>query len=182
MKQPCTAVTASVRIEMSAAGHISRKDITTMNLRKTTLRPGRRTLAALVLSGATLAALVVPGIAQAANAGNPQTSGCAASEVTLLSTKMYNPRNGTYMGAEYLRYSNNCQTEWTTVDYANGYSAQPSVWMQNRTGTNLYTVENNGSAVWTYQLANMKYATACGGAQMYNPSGAWVAWEYIGCA
>jgi len=141
----------------------------------------RRALTALVLPAAALAVLVLPAAAQAASGGDPQATGCAGSQVTDLSTNMYDPNNGWYMGTEYLRYSRNCSSEWVTVDYANGYRAQPSVWIQNRSGTNLYTARDNGAAVWTYQLINMKYTAACGGAQMYDSSGRWVAWEYIGC-
>lgn len=155
-----------------------------MKLSASRKRPlARRTFGgAAVVTAVSAAALLMPAPAWAYSAGDPQTTGCASSEITLLSAAMYSPNNGAYMGSEYLRYSTGCRTEWVTVDYASGYSAQPSVWMQNQTGTNLYTAENNGSAVWTYQLGSMKYATACGGAQMYTSSGTWVAWDYIGCA
>lgn len=143
-----------------------------------TRRP-RRIVAIGVLTGA--AALAIPTSAWASNAGDPQTTGCAASEVTDIGVNMYDPNNGAYMGSEYLRYSTACATEWVTVYPASGYTAQPSVWMQNQSGTDLYTAENLGSAIWTYQLGNMAYATACGGSQMYTTSGTWVAWEYIGC-
>ena len=95
---------------------------------------------------------------------------------------MTDPSTGASTGTAYLVYSAGCQTEWVTVHVNWGYSAWPSVWIQNQSGTDLYrTASLDNSTVWTYQLANMKYQTACGGVQMYRSNGSYVNWNYLGC-
>ncbi len=100
---------------------------------------------------------------------------------------MTDPSNGANMGTAYLVYSAGCQTEWVTVHANSPYYPEPSVWLQNQTGTNLYETITSGDpqgVYWTYQLANMEFQTACGGVQMYNelaPGTGYVNWNYIGC-
>jgi hypothetical protein len=102
-------------------------------------------------------------------------------------TNMYDPANGAYMGYAYFVYSNGCQTEWLTVHTVSPYYPDPSIWIQNQTGTNLYEAMSSGNPQgtnWTNQLANMHTQTACGGVQMYNalkPGTGYVNWNYIGC-
>jgi hypothetical protein len=127
---------------------------------------------------------LLPGVASAANAGNPDAGNppCDTQSTSEHNFHtMYDPANGAVMGTAYLVYSAGCQTEWVTVHVNAGYSPSPSVWLQNQTGTDLYTAGSSGSTYWTYQLANMQYQVACGGVQMYRSSGAYVNWNYLGC-
>jgi hypothetical protein len=141
----------------------------------------------LLITPVTLIALLTGTASASDNAGDPTlgTPPCdtqSASEH--LPITMTDPNNGENMGTAYLVYSAGCQTEWVTVHANSPYEADPSIWLQNQTGTNLYQppTSPDGGTYWTYQLGNMKYQTACGGVQMYDDlTGAWVSWNYIGC-
>ena len=122
---------------------------------------------------------------------DPHQTGCDQTAVTVGSRSMYDPTNGAYIGLAQLRYSRGCETEWVTVFYNSGYYPSPSVWLQNQSGTDLYASDQAPyqGTVWTNQLPNMRYRTACGGVHVYRtvnayyPSpGKWLAWFYIGCA
>jgi hypothetical protein len=151
--------------------------------------PGRMKYRLPVLFLAAVSLLLcAPSIAYATSAGDPAegTPPCSTQSTSEHNAiKMVDHSNGAVMGSAYLVYSAGCQTEWVAVHYYSPYAAQPSVWIQNRTGTNLYEAAISAfpqGAKWTYQLANMKYQTACGGVQMYNENtGRWVGWYYIGC-
>lgn len=138
----------------------------------------------------------------ATTAGDPFTSGCDLSAITGKSVGLYQIGSsidttgaGEFLGNLDLRYSTSCETEWVTFYPASGYAAtnfylEPSVWLQNQTGTNLYTAPSSGymGEVYTNMLPSMKYRTACGGMQVYQgieASGAeqegYVGWAYIGC-
>lgn len=144
----------------------------------------------LLIPLATLMTLL-GGTASAAssdNAGDPSigTPPCDTQSTSRHDTiTMTDPNNGDIMGTAYLVYSAGCQTEWVTVHANSPYEADPSVWLQNQSGTNLYQPPTSGvpqGTYWTYQLGNMKYQTACGGVQMYDDlTGSWVSWNYIGC-
>lgn len=118
--------------------------------------------------------------ASAANGGNPQTSGCAASAVTLRTVNLHDA--GTHIGSASLRYSRDCQTQWTTVNWWGSYSASPSVWVQNQSGTDLYAAYRDGTSAYTNQLTGMRYTAGCGGTHVYRSNGSHVGWFYIGCA
>lgn len=123
--------------------------------------------------------------AWAASAGDPDqgTPPCDTLSTSPHNvTTMADPSTGASMGTAYLVYSAGCQTEWVTVHVNWGYAAWPSVWLQNQSGTDLYEAASlDNSTVWTYQLADMKYQTACGGVQMYRSNGSYVNWNYLGC-
>jgi hypothetical protein len=145
----------------------------------------------LVLLAAVALLITAPGAQAAQSAGDPSRSGCDTSRYDLRSKRMYDPATGAYMGLGILRYSVACQTEWVTVYYNAGYYPEPSVWLQNQAGTDLYTsmwAPWQGT-VWTGMLPNMKYRAGCGGVQMYRtynqyyPSrGKYIGWFYLGCA
>jgi hypothetical protein len=140
-----------------------------------------------------LAALVtlLPATASAAssdNAGDPSigTPACDTQSASRHDAiTMTDSGNGEVMGTAYLAYSAGCQTEWVTAHVNSPYEAEPSVWLQNQSGTNLNQPPTSGGpqgTYWTYQLGNMKYQAACGGVQMYDDlTGRWVSWNYIGC-
>lgn len=155
-------------------------------------RPPRPTLAVLraavlVVTGvAILAASASPAMA-VENGGDPAQGipPCAQlSPSRHNTTNMYDPRNGAYMGYAALVYSAGCRTEWTVVHPVWPYRPYPSVWLQNRTGTDLYEAGSShftSNDYWTDQLPNMQYRTACGGVQMYDGYGHWLKWVYLGC-
>jgi hypothetical protein len=126
---------------------------------------------------AVLGLLFSVGTANATNGGDPQ-SGCAASMSRQSSVAVLD--HGSQVGTAYLRYSGTCGTQWVTVVYNVGYSGQPSVWMQNQNGTNLYAVYSDNTESYTYQLSGMAYQVGCGGVQMYH-NGVYLEWVYIGC-
>ena len=150
-------------------------------------------VAVALLSLSTMAASRAGTAYAAADAGDPYTSGCDNTAVTgRLLAVVY---DGTRIGNAELRYSTSCQTEWVTFYSSSGYAAnnfyiEPSVWLQNQTGTNLYTAASSPSmgTVYTDMLPDMRYRTACGGIQLYrglNAAGEeqedWLGWYYIGC-
>lgn len=152
------------------------------------LMTGRRL--AFLSALAALTIVLVPGIANAQSAGDPSQGSppCDTQSTSRHNTiTMIDPSNGANMGTAYLVYSAGCQTEWVTVHANSPYYPLPSVWLQNQTGTDLYETITSGDpqgVYWTYQLANMKYQTACGGVQMYNalaPGTGYVNWNYLGC-
>ncbi|WP_152646328.1 hypothetical protein [Streptacidiphilus albus] len=153
------------------------------------IRTSRMTRRLLLLAALpTALAVVLPGTAMAASAGDPSvgTPACDTQSVSEHDNiSMYDPSDGAYMGTAYLVYSSGCQTEWVTVHAVGTYDPEPSVWLQNRTGTDLYETNTSGDpqgTYWTYQLGDMRDQTACGGVQMYNDlNGAYVNWNYIGC-
>jgi hypothetical protein len=76
------------------------------------------------------------------------------------------------------------KTDWVTVYTYGTYYPDPSIWLQNQAGTNVYEALMSGDPQgthWTDQLGGMKYRTACGGVQIYNVNSRWVSWNYIGC-
>lgn len=147
---------------------------------------------AIAIAGPSIPAMISAAPAGAAtNGSSPHATRCDADAISLHTYGMPDPQTGAVMGYSYLRYSPTCQTEWVTVNYNSGYYPEPSVWVQNQSGTNLYTAGDSywGGKVWTNQLADMRYRTACGGVQMYRtynqyvPSrGAYMGWFYLGCA
>jgi hypothetical protein len=148
----------------------------------------RRYLAA---SATALAAVVIvnPAAALAANGGDPDQGFPPCDQRSagpIKSIGMTDPRNGHSIGTASLIYSSGCQTEWVKVTFNVPYSPQPSVWMQNRTGTDLYEANElvwPYGVRWTNQLSNMATTAACGGVQVYDESsGNYVGWYYIGCA
>lgn len=147
--------------------------------RTTSSRTRRKVRAGVIVLIAIFGVLFAGGVANASNAGNPHTTGCDQTGATYKTINMYT--GSTYMGHADLRYSTGCQTEWTTVYFSGPYTGQPSVWMQNQSGTNLYAAYTDGGESYTYQLGDMKYATGCGGVQMYTSSGGYVGWYYVGC-
>src|SRR5580704_4656558 len=119
---------------------------------KKKLAPGRVLVGIASLSAACAIAILVPAsVAGATNAGDPHTTGCDQTAITGKSIPVY--AHGSYLGSLNLRYSNSCQTEWVTfyaASYAaaTGYYFQPSVWMQNQSGTDLYTAPSSPFIGW----------------------------------
>jgi hypothetical protein len=138
-----------------------------------------------------MATVVVAGAQANPTAGDPYYTNCYLSSVGLKQITLYDPANHANMGVAILKYSKTCKTEWVSVYYNSGYFPSPSVWVQNQTGTNLYT---SGGApyqgtVWTEMLPSMQYRVGCGGVQMYHTynayyptQGKYIGWYYIGCA
>ncbi|MCR6484011.1 hypothetical protein M8542_14395 [Amycolatopsis sp. OK19-0408] len=87
---------------------------------------------------------------------------------------------GTRAATAHLRYSRSCGTQWVTVYFLPGYSAAPSVWLQNQSGTNLYTAYSDSTSAYTYQLFNMANRVGCGGTHLYH-NGVYLKWTYLGC-
>ena len=136
----------------------------------------------------TLLAVAAPAVATPpgnVNAGDPHQTGCDTTERLLKSMTL---RDGAKVaGYAYMRYSTGCQTQWLTVNLSAGYAVDPSIWIQNTTGTTLH--ESYGSpgagagTQWTFQLEGMRYQTGCSGAQLYRvPGYNWISWNYLGCA
>lgn len=127
--------------------------------------------------------------ASAANAGNPApwATGCLYEGQHIYpQVRLYDGNR--YVGWAAVEYSTYCQTEWVEVQYIMGYEPEPSVWMQNQSGTNLYTADSYWGDRWTFQLASMRYRAGCGGVQLYRAAdGAWsgrgqyLGWYYLGC-
>jgi hypothetical protein len=150
----------------------------------------------LRLLGSAVICVLLTGLAAAqpaaaTNGGNPAPweTGCLyAGQHQYPPRYMYDPRNGRYVGWAAVEYSTTCQTEWVEVQYVAGYEPEPSVWMQNQSGTNLYTAPSYWGDRWTYQLAGMRYRAGCGGVQLYAAADGWwqgrgqyLGWYYLGC-
>ncbi|MET8848525.1 hypothetical protein [Amycolatopsis sp. NPDC004625] len=139
----------------------------------------RSKAAVLMIAAAAVGLLFTAGTASAATTDpNPQTSGCAASMSREVVADIYD--GGTRAATAHLRYSRSCGTQWVTVYYLPGYSAAPSVWLQNQSGTNLYTAYSDSTSAYTYQLFNMANRVGCGGTHLYH-NGAYLNWTYLGC-
>jgi hypothetical protein len=153
-------------------------------------------MAATVAAGAAVLAFAgSPAYASGGTgAGDPHATGCDASAYSLSTAQMPGEVltmrvGGVIAGYAYLRYSAGCQTEWVKVTYNSGFLPMPSVWVQNTSGTNLYSSDLAPwqGTTWTWQLPGMRYRAACGGVQMYYTNGignygVYAGWFYLGCA
>ncbi|WNV85003.1 DUF2690 domain-containing protein [Umezawaea sp. Da 62-37] len=142
-----------------------------------TPRRRRHALSVLVLAVLSLLLSVVPANAAASTDPNPQTSGCAASMSHEAAIDVND--GGQEVATVHLRYSRSCGTQWVNAYFLPGYSAEPSVWLQNA-GGNLYTAYSDGGSACTYQLFDMANWVGCGGAHIYH-NGVHVTWAYVGC-
>jgi hypothetical protein len=150
-----------------------------MNLVQKYVSTLRRKTAVLAIVAAAFGLLFTAGTASAATTDpNPQTSGCAASMSREVAADIYD--GSQRVATAHLRYSRTCGTEWVSVYYIPGYSAAPSVWVQNQSSTNLYTAYSDSTSAYTYQLFNMANRVGCGGTHLYH-NGAYVSWTYLGC-
>lgn len=145
---------------------------------------------ALNLTATLIAAIALtPGVASAADGGDPDLGFPPCDQQNagpIKSITMTDPRNNNKIGTASLVYSAGCQTKWVKVTFTVPYSPSPSVWMQNRSGTDLYEANRlvwPWGIRWTDQLTGMATTAACGGVHIYDESnGNYVKWFYIGCA
>ncbi|MEU7478350.1 DUF2690 domain-containing protein [Lentzea sp. NPDC042327] len=138
----------------------------------------RRRAVALVVVVAALGLVFTTGTASAAADPNPQTSGCAASMSRQVSADIYD--GSQRVATAHLRYSRSCGSQWVSVYFLPGYSAAPSVWLQNQSGTDLYTAYSDSTSAYTYQHFNMANRVGCGGTHLYR-NGTHLGWTYLGC-
>ncbi len=136
-------------------------------------RFGALLMAALFSTGISLS---VPGTAYAAacwdrgcNGGNPQTSGCAATGITVLTAPVKNPQ-GTTWGYVDLRYSNACGANWSRT--RSGQTAYCAV------GSTIYNNKGDTPGPTVYQDGWTSYSTMLSGYSALDRANGFITCDY----